>query len=229
MKFKIVLVMFFLEGYFLNASSLKGLGQVIPNYSVMDINIESNIVSISPQYGISMTDGGDNGTNLSKYILPKIEYTKMILNHENRKLSLHFGIKKTYLVLVALNEYKNSRITPLRYSLSDAKKFSRKIKNNSSSVVEYRLLDSQATKQNIISQFKKALNSASKDDTIIFYWSGHGIGKSSKKYMIPYEFSGDKSNKYEFVAITKLEKLAKKSKKSVILLFDGCFLDLSSK
>jgi hypothetical protein len=226
MKFKIVLVMFFLKGCFLNAY----LGQVaLPHYSLIDIEIESNIVSISPQYGISMTDGGDNPKNLNSYILPKIKYKKIVLNHENRKLSLNFSTKKTYLVLVALNEYENNMINSLSYSISDAKKFSHKIKNNSNSVVEYRLLGSQATKRNIISQFKKALNSASKDDTIIFYWSGLGIGKSSKKYMIPYEYSGYKFKKYKVIGTEELEKLAKDSKKSVILLFDGCFLDLSSK
>lgn len=222
MKLKILFLMIFLSGEIL----FGGLGQPathIKEDSLMDINMESNMVSISPQYGKVMIDGGDYGTNLNRYILPKIKYGAIVLNHQNRKLSLAFGHKKTYLVLVALNEYKNKGIHSLKFSISGAKKFSNKIKNSAKSMVEYRLFDSQATKENIIDQFKKALKNANKNDDIIFYWSGLGVGKLGNKYMIPYNFSRYDNPKYKAIVITELEELAKKSGQSVILLFDGMF------
>jgi ribosomal protein L30E len=153
MKVNKLLIMFLLGGCFLNAGLSNQPLAVYKKDSLMDITIESNIASISPKYGLAMVDGGDNGTNLNKYIMPKIEYGKIVLNHQNRKLSVKFGNKKTYLILVALNKYKDKNIN-LVASISDVKKISNKIRSNTKQVIEYQLFDNEATKDNIIAQFR---------------------------------------------------------------------------
>jgi hypothetical protein len=225
MKLKIVFLIFLLSGEVLFSDLPMSL--FWKKDPLMDINMVSNIVSISPKYGLAMVDGGDKGTNLNKYIMPKIEYGKIVLNHQNRKLSVKFGNKKTYLILVALNKYKDKNMN-LVASISDVKKISNKIRSNTKQIIEYQLFDNEATKDNIIAQFKKVLSKANKDDVIVLYWVGHGLGKLFRKYMIPYDFSRYDNLRYEAIAITELEELAKKSKKSVILLFDGCFLEIEN-
>ena len=96
---------------------------------------------------------------------------------------------RTYIVAVGINDYsKVQGADNLRLPVNDATDFAALFKRNNSAT--YTLLtDSRATRNNIVAAMKNVYSKAGKDDTIIFYFSGHGYHGGYLAYdgKLPYE------------------------------------------
>lgn len=82
---------------------------------------------------------------------------------------------KTYLVSVGIADYSGypAAVNNLRLTVQDAKTIAA-IYNINGSAEYSLLLDSKATKENIIKTTENLFSLAGKDDTVIFFFSGHG-------------------------------------------------------
>ena len=82
---------------------------------------------------------------------------------------------RLYALLVGIDQYK-SPITPLKGCVNDIHKIHNYLENQKDhfKVLVHTLLDKEATKANIITEFRNHLSLAQKKDTILLYYSGHG-------------------------------------------------------
>ncbi len=84
---------------------------------------------------------------------------------------------KTFALLVGLNRYEDAGITTLSGCVNDINRFEQyllsKLKVPATQIVK--LLDSQATKAEIVANFQKHFAKATADDVCIFYFAGHGV------------------------------------------------------
>ncbi|MCH6256889.1 caspase family protein [Puniceicoccaceae bacterium K14] len=88
-----------------------------------------------------------------------------------------------YALIVGANQYQNPKYN-LNYAAADAEAFSKtlqaKTANIFTSIEPTVLLDSDATRSNILASFKEIANSATARDVFIFYYAGHGVVDESE-------------------------------------------------
>ena len=129
--------------------------------------------------------------------------------------------ENTYALIVGVADYKyEGIISDLNYTVKDAKSFySFLIKPEGGSVPKENicvLLDTMATKKNIMRNAKALFSKANANDRVIFYFSGHG----GKGFFCPYDFNGyvDKALTYDDV-----KTIFRNAKSNTKLMFaDAC-------
>ena len=112
---------------------------------------------------------------------------------------------KLYALLVGINDYnenillagKKVKFPELYGCVSDANKVRKYLKTESYFETSIKLLeDHNATKAEIVRQFDDHLGKAGKDDTVLFYFSGHGTQEFADKSI----FKSETDNRLESIA-----------------------------
>jgi len=112
---------------------------------------------------------------------------------------------KLYALLVGINEYnenillagKKVKFPKLYGCVSDAEKIRKYLKAESSFETSIKLLaDHNATKEEIVRLFEDHLGKAGKEDTVLFYFSGHGTQEFADKAI----FKSETDNRLESIA-----------------------------
>ena len=112
---------------------------------------------------------------------------------------------KLYALIVGINEYnenillagKKVKFPKLYGCVSDADKVDKYLKAETSFEISIKLLaDHNATKSEIVRQFNEHLGKASKEDTVLFYFSGHGTQEFADKSI----FKSETDNRLESIA-----------------------------
>ncbi len=112
-------------------------------------------------------------------------------------------------VAVGIDDYDSPQITPLRAAVSDATAFANAlcdhcgaaaadVKVLSTATSEYH---SRPTKANIIMYLKWAERAIAPDDTLVFFFAGHGINRWGKSYILPVDAN---TTDADLVALTSL-------------------------
>jgi uncharacterized caspase-like protein len=97
-----------------------------------------------------------------------------------------------YVLTVGVNQYANVRYN-LRYAVSDAQNFAAEVKRQQELVKPEQkveiisLLNSEATRANILSTLSKLVRKAQPEDAVVIYFSGHGTTAGNRFYLIPYD------------------------------------------
>jgi len=140
----------------------------------------------------------------------------------------------TYALLVGINNYSNNLyITNLKYPVKDTETLKNRITDTNNGVVDNDnaivLFDNFATKNNILNTLKIFKSGLGKNDSIIFYWSGHSHydKKKDELYLIPFMEKTEKSLSSEEIlkySISFLADIAPLSSEenNFIFLGDGC-------
>lgn len=134
-----------------------------------------------------------------------------------------YPYQNTYAVIIGVADYENlsKRDGDLRYSTNDAIKFCEFLKSNKGGSVPEKnivlLLDSQATKDNIVNLSKELFAKANANDRVIFYYSGHGW----KECFMPADVTNRGHNLLYFDEVKEIFRCAKCSTK--LLFADACF------
>jgi len=122
-----------------------------------------------------------------------------------------------YIIAVGINEYANPQYN-LKYAGADAKSFAEEVRRQQTQIAGFErvevieLLDSNATKENILSVIKRlagsepgpptlkagpadGLKRAEPEDTVIIYYAGHGTAQQQRFYLIPHDlgYTGDRT------------------------------------
>lgn len=110
------------------------------------------------------------------------------------------GFMNTYVVLVGVSNYQNPR-NNLNFSDDDAMHLSNFFVQTAKLPAQnvYVLLNENATKQNILSATRQVFAKATRNDFIIFYFSGHG----APGYFVPYDCNNSQLMHDEIKAIFK--------------------------
>ncbi len=123
-------------------------------------------------------------------------------NYKKFFLRKQEGENNTFIISIGINNYIDKGIKSLNYAEKDSEdiaiSFSSFYKRN---IYKYSLVGEKATKKEILSVINKVSNLAKKDDTILFYFSGHGssLKNIDKKEEIVYIFPYDGNSRVVFL------------------------------
>lgn len=99
-----------------------------------------------------------------------------------------------YALVVGINKYEDKGIIPLNFAENDATAFATFLKDNKNSPIRNSnnvmlLTGKQATGRNIRKAIYKHLvrKAVQKEDTVIFYFAGHGYSQSNSCYLAGYD------------------------------------------
>jgi WD40 repeat protein/uncharacterized caspase-like protein len=106
-----------------------------------------------------------------------------------------------YILAVGVNQYANSEYN-LRYARADAEEFGAETKRQQENLGAYArvevipLFDVEATKANITARLAQLAQKAEPEDTVIFYFAGHGTAQGKSFYLIPHDlgYEGARDN-----------------------------------
>jgi len=140
---------------------------------------------------------------------------------------LRIGDKKA--VLVGINQYSDDGVAGLNYSANDVKSFFDILVDNDRGQYDPRnvklLVDNgqdHPTRSNVMSAITSLSRSANAEDSILFYFSGHGIEEDRVGYVLP---SDSRVNVLKDTAIKiswVKEALAASDARVKILVLDAC-------
>jgi WD40 repeat protein len=134
-----------------------------------------------------------------------------------------------YLVAIGINEYRNPALD-LNYARADAEAFSNIIQDRSSGLFKkieiHELVDTEATKSNILSLMDELSRIVKPEDVLLFYYAGHGSMVENKFFFIPTEsvslYQEDKLNKESIYAGIIQEKFKNIPALKQIVILDAC-------
>ncbi len=132
------------------------------------------------------------------------------------------GDGKKYALIYGINNYSN--ISPsLRYAVNDAQAMESSFKDYGYEVTLR--TESSATKSNISNDIANSVLKIEKEDTLLFYFSGHGHRESEISYIVPYDAIFDQlTTKISEISEVELFEWLKEIKTDkVLLVFDHCF------
>ncbi|MEA2028634.1 MAG: caspase family protein [Campylobacterota bacterium] len=98
---------------------------------------------------------------------------------------------KIYAIVVGTNHFEANSVSPLKYSLNDAKVIKKLVEQSKGKIyqeveIKY-LIDTNATKDNIQKAIREIKEKIALEDTLLFYISTHGKStQNGKLYLVPY-------------------------------------------
>lgn len=100
-------------------------------------------------------------------------------------LSMSYARAEVYAVLVGINTYDGT-VNNLRSAVRDAESVYNFFRETTSDENIVLLTDRQATRSNIIARINEVFSCVTKDDVVVFYFSGHGMPSC----FCPYNLQG---------------------------------------
>lgn len=143
----------------------------------------------------------------------------------------YIGLQKTadcYILSIGINKYENESMN-LTYARGDAEAFADSVSSGGlkifKSVHTFKLLDSEATKEGILTMLDKISNTIKKEDVFIFFYAGHGSVVDNGFYFITPEVTGmyQKEKLQNALYVTELqEKLKRLPALKQAVFIDAC-------
>jgi len=120
----------------------------------------------------------------------------MVNNSQVFSPTQKIGICNLYVLLVGIDKYKNpgNNLNGCVNDIEEVEKFLKnRLKYNSYNSHIEKLINEQATRQNVIEKFESHLCQAVKDDVVLFYFCGHGAQEeASEEFRILEHVKQDK-------------------------------------
>jgi len=107
------------------------------------------------------------------------------------KKTTSFKALTNHLLIIGIDEYEDKDIPDLNNAVKDAKDFKKTLLEQYQFEEENTtcLFNEKATRTNILTTFEQLLNKLTKNDNLVFYYSGHGElikkGRKEKGYWLP--------------------------------------------
>ncbi len=135
--------------------------------------------------------------------------------------------RTNHLLIIGIDKYSNG-ITPLNNAVRDAENFRDTLWNQYQfdKAHTISLFNEEATRENIIKTFSRLLNKLTKQDNLIFYYSGHGeqveVGNGTLGYWIPYDATLNET--WSYLPNTEISNLFKLSNAHHLFgIVDSCY------
>jgi N-acetyl-anhydromuramyl-L-alanine amidase AmpD len=141
---------------------------------------------------------------------------------------------KVYALLAGINEY--DQVRKLSGCLHDLQQVEDYLKNRTLFDCKIKkITDSEVTRANVVKEFEEHLGQAKKEDTVLFYFSGHGTQEDAAPMWDETDgklecivcYDGGTSKAAEFLLTDKelrymIAKLYKKTEAHIVVIFDCC-------
>jgi Caspase domain/MORN repeat len=129
---------------------------------------------------------------------------------------------KIWGLAVGVAAYQDRDINPLKYPQSDAMNMYAFWRGIEGGLIPYERLscitNDRATRENIINDMKRLFSLASKDDMVIFYFSGHGL----KGAFLPHDYSETQNVKLDYTDMNDI--LSACPAKYKLVIGDACYV-----
>jgi len=130
---------------------------------------------------------------------------------------------KTYILVISSGEFRDERITPLDAALEDGTTFRNTIEGTIETpggIVE--LVNPSYTE--MLSGTLKWARSGEEEDTLIFYYSGHGYSTEGKTYLIPKDVDIDLLDDTAYDLEKAVELIDEHTEaKNIVMIIDACY------
>lgn len=130
-----------------------------------------------------------------------------------------------HLLVIGINDYGEG-IPKLNNAVKDAKAFENLLKKKYSFNPDHiiSLYDKKATKDNILTAFDTIIKKLTKDDNLVFYFSGHGemVETSNRGYWIPVEARANSRGSY-MNTIEIIDFVGACKARHVLGIVDACY------
>lgn len=144
--------------------------------------------------------------------------------------SLEDNQGKRYALVIGVNDYNDPEIPDLSKARNDAKAIAKILKERGQfNEVDVMTDDIDSknnlypTKLNIMEKLDSILNYSTKDDLIVFFFSGHGIADNNEKaYLVTVDTVADKQYSTSLKVDHIVEKLKEFKIKKSLLILDAC-------
>lgn len=130
---------------------------------------------------------------------------------------------RIHVFAVAVETYQKPAITRVAHAENDAKEFVKAWQALGADPADcVTLLSSHATKTAVESSFKKFLNGVGKDDTVVFFFAGHGVAYNDVSYLTTHDTQpGD--IKPTCIPLSEILRQIRECKSDRVMLFiDAC-------
>ncbi|MBT4335161.1 caspase family protein, partial [bacterium] len=144
------------------------------------------------------------------------------------KLDIKNEDPKKWLFVLGIENYSNG-VDSIAYSKKSSQTFAKVAKKllGVSKQNSFLLIDKNATSGKIKSELRRMLSLIKDDDTLYFYYSGHGIPvaiDNNEPYILPQDIDPSYINFESFYKLNNIYKMLSESKaKKVIAVIDSCF------
>lgn len=135
-----------------------------------------------------------------------------------------------FAIIIGINNYESAG--PLEYAENDAKL----VKDTLISKYSYKeeniilLLNENATKKNILDKYNAYIDNIGKDDSLLFYYAGHGITKmnieGNEGFLVPYD--GNEQNYNTLISWKEIIRVSNLIiSKHIFFVLDACYSGLA--
>jgi hypothetical protein len=147
---------------------------------------------------------------------------------ESEKANFQSFYKNSWAVVIGINDY--IRAPKLKYAVRDAEEFTEVLVNYYGFKREniVKLINREATKENIMKAFDKLRSKAGKEDRVLVFFAGHGITVSlpdgrEKGYILPVDGSQDEliTSAISTDQLSEISQLIKA--KHLFFIMDACY------
>jgi uncharacterized caspase-like protein len=147
---------------------------------------------------------------------------------ESEKANFQSFYKNSWAVVIGINDY--IRAPKLKYAVRDAEEFTEVLVNYYGFKREniVKLIDREATKENIMKAFDKLRSKAGKEDRVLVFFAGHGItvplpDGREKGYILPVDGSQDEliASAISTDQLNEISQLIKA--KHLFFIMDACY------
>lgn len=146
---------------------------------------------------------------------------------------------KRHAIVIGVDSYQDQQVTPLRGAAGDAtalaaalEQFSGFARENISILTSQAPADRQPTKSNILRRLSLVRNSMPQDGLLLLAFSGHGIERNGKPYLLPQDaqIHGDLTLLEDTALPVELlrERIRQSGVGQVLILLDACRNDPST-
>jgi hypothetical protein len=147
---------------------------------------------------------------------------------ESGRANFQSFYKNSWAVVIGINDY--TRAPKLKYAVRDAEEFTEVLVNYYGFKREniVKLIDREATKENIMKAFDKLRSKAGKEDRVLVFFAGHGItvplpDGREKGYILPVDGSQDEliTSAISTDQLSEISQLIKA--KHLFFIMDACY------
>lgn len=177
---------------------------------------------------IGFADKGDKGDKGDKD-LRLIEKKKESVANDTSTSIYSPPLENKWALIVGINNYDSDQINPLKYAVADAKAIydiltdeKRRGFPKAQTFLITDETEKKPTRNNILEQLKAILDNVEPDDTVLFYFSGHGIEEDKKGYLLPKDTSITIPADTAILLERINELFAKSEAMAQVIILDAC-------
>ncbi|MCK5719956.1 MAG: caspase family protein, partial [Thiomargarita sp.] len=132
-------------------------------------------------------------------------------------------VGNNYALVIGINKYQDSRVTTLDTPVNDAEEIAKLLKNNYGFQVTT-LINSQATRRNILSNFDQLTKKAESNDNLFIFYAGHGQRDLQKDKAYWFPFDAQAESEYSWIIADRITSYMKGSQaNNVLVIADSCY------